>query len=109
MGEKKVSAIIGDYGFMFWFTERARDLATKSPIFLSALNQLPSMAAALSSNDKIIILTANGKSLDPMRDLLLRVCGVDATDSHFVIVGCENVKHFGEEVAKGLKVDYEKA
>ena len=104
-----VSVITGDCGFMMWFTERARSLCTKKPILLSALMQLPTMIAACAPEDKIIVMTANGKSLMPMLDLIQRHNGMDTMADQIVIVGCEDVPYFGEPVAKGLKVDAPKA
>lgn len=106
---KDVSAITGDCGFMMWFIERARKLAVKTPVFLSPLMQLPSIVAGCSPADKVLILTANGPSLEPMLDLIQRQCGVDSHETRFVFVGCENVPQFGEPVQKGLKVDTDKA
>ena len=94
---------------MFWFVERVRKIASKKCISLSPLMQLPGMVAACAPSDKILVLTANGKSLNPMSDLIQRQCGVDNQSTKFIFVGCENVPHFGVEVAKGLKVDVEKA
>lgn len=71
--------------------------------------QLPTMVACCSPKDKIIVMTANGKSLDPMLDLIKRQCGIDGQNTHLVFVGCEDVPNFGEEVEKGLQVDVEKA
>ncbi|CAB9529340.1 Dimethlysulfonioproprionate lyase [Seminavis robusta] len=106
---KDVSVISGDCGFMFWFVERCRKIASKKIISLSPLMQLPIMVAACAPKDKILVLTANGKSLDPMHDLIKRQCGIDGQNTQFIIVGCENVPHFGVEVAKGLQVDVDKA
>lgn len=106
---KDVSVITGDCGFMFWFVERVRNIASKKCISLSPLMQLPGMVAACGPKDKILVLTANGKSLDPMRELIQRQCGVDSRNDQFVVVGCEDVPHFGVEVEKGLMVDVEKA
>ena len=106
---KDVSVITGDCGFRFWFVERVRKIASKKIISLSPLMQLPIMVAACAPQDKILVLTANGKSLDPMQDLIKRQVGVDGQDTQFIFVGCENVPHFGKEVAEGLKVDVAKA
>jgi hypothetical protein len=106
---KAVTVITGDCGFMFWFVERVRKIASKTIISLSPLMQLPIMVAACAPRDKILVLTANGKSLDPMLDLIKRQCGIDGQNTQFVFVGCENVPNFGVEVAKGLKVDVAKA
>jgi hypothetical protein len=105
-----VSAITGDCGFMMWFTDRVKRICgLRKPVLLSALMQLPTMVAASAPDDKIIIMTANGQSLLPMRDLIKRQCGVDSQDSQFVFVGCEDVPHFGDPVQKGLQVDVVKA
>jgi len=106
---KDVSVITGDCGFMFWFVERVRKIASKKCISLSPLMQLPGMAAACGPKDKILVLTANGNSLNPMRDLIKRQCGVDSQDTKFIFVGCEHVPYFGEEVANGSKVNEGKA
>ena len=44
-----------------------------------------------------------------MRPLIRDECGVDTQDQRYVIVGCQDVNHFGPEVAAGDKVDTEKA
>lgn len=106
---KDVSVITGDCGFMFWFVERVRKIASKKIISLSPLMQLPFMVAACAPRDKILVLTANGKSLAPMYDLIKRQIGADGQDTRFIVVGCEDVPHFGQEVAEGLMVDVEKA
>lgn len=94
---------------MMWFVERAKEINTKKPILLSSLMLLPSIVASFGPNDKVIIVTANARSLDPMQDLIKRQCGIDAQDLRFVYVGCETVPHFGEEVEAGLKVNTELA
>lgn len=107
--EQKVSAITGDCGFMMWFQDRARFLTT-TPVFLSALIQLPMIASALCKDEeKIIVMTANVRSLLPMQDLIERVAGVSKEKMHFVYVGCEDIQHFGYEVENGLQVDVAKA
>lgn len=105
---KGVSAITGDCGFMMWFQRRAAELTNK-PIFMSALNQVPTVAAAYGNINKIIIMTANAKSLWPMRELIVRQCGVGFWSKDVILVCCSDVPHFGEEVAQGLQVDAEKA
>ena len=49
-------------------------------------------------------MTANGKTLEPMRDLIRDECGVDTHDQRYVFVGCEDVDGF-DAVALGEKVD----
>jgi hypothetical protein len=107
--DQKVSAITGDCGFMMWLESRARQI-TKVPVFLSSLMQLPTISASLcKQSDKIIVLTANVKSLQPMQHLINQVTGCLEEQEHFVYVGCEDVPHFGKEVEEGLKVDTAKA
>ena len=105
---KGVSAITGDCGFMMWFQRRAAQL-THKPVFLSALNQVPTVASAYGNINKIIIMTANAASLRPMRELIVRQCGVDFWSKEVIQVCCRDVPHFGEEVAQGLHVDVEQA
>lgn len=106
--EKKVNGITGDCGFMMNFQSLAREV-TKIPIFMSSLCQLPAVTCCYAEKEQIIIMTANGKSLEPMRDLIRDECGVDTEDKRYNIVGCEDVPHFGEAVAKGDKVNTKKA
>ncbi|XP_015765068.1 PREDICTED: dimethlysulfonioproprionate lyase 7-like [Acropora digitifera] len=102
--EKKVNGITGDCGFMMYFQKLARKV-TKIPIFMSSLCQLPAVTCGYAENEQIIIMTANGKSLEPMRYLIRDECGVDTQDRRYNIVGCEDVPYFGEAVAKGEKVN----
>jgi len=103
--EKKVKAITGDCGFMMYFQDIARGCAgTDIPIFMSALVQLPAVTCAYAEDEEIIIMTANGKTLEPMRDLIRRECGVDMQQKRYHIVGCADVDGF-EQVALGGKVD----
>jgi len=106
--EKNVNGITGDCGFMMNFQGFARKI-TKIPIFMSSLCQLPAVTCGFAQKEQIIIMTANGKSLEPMRDLIRDECGVDTQDKRYNIVGCEDVPHFGPAVAKGDKVDSKKA
>ena len=106
--EKKVNGITGDCGFMMNFQSIARQV-TKIPIFMSSLCQLPAVTCAYAEKEQIIIMTANGKSLEPMRDLIRDECGVDTQDKRYHIVGCEDVPHFGQAVANGDKVNTKRA
>ena len=103
LDEKKVSAITGDCGFMMYFQPLARTL-THVPVFMSSLCQLPAITCAFASNEEIIILTANGKSLQPMSDLIKKECGVNTNEDRYHIIGCEDVEGF-EAVALGSKVN----
>ena len=106
--EKKVNGITGDCGFMMNFQSIARQI-TKIPIFMSSLCQLPAVTCGYAETEQMIIMTANGKSLEPMRGLIRDECGVDTEDKRYNIVGCEDVPHFGQAVANGDKVNTKKA
>ncbi|XP_015777049.1 PREDICTED: dimethlysulfonioproprionate lyase 7-like [Acropora digitifera] len=101
--EKKVNAITGDCGFMINFQGIARQV-TKIPVSMSSLCQLPTVTCSYAENEQIIILTANGKDLRHMKNVISVECGVDTEDLRYNIVGCEDVPYFGEAVAKGEKV-----
>jgi len=104
--EKGVKAITGDCGFMMWFQKLARQ-TTRIPIFMSSLCILPAVTCAFAHNEEIMIMTANGDSLEPMRDLIRDECGVDTEEERYHIIGCQDVDGF-EAVAEGGKVDYDK-
>lgn len=104
--QQGVSCITGDCGFMMYFQEMTRQY-TNIPVFMSALCLLPAVTCAYGKKEKIAIFTANGKSLEPMRNLIKEECGVEIHDSRYVIVGCEDIPGF-EAVALGTKVDYDK-
>eukprot|EP00928_Gymnodinium_smaydae_P020126 TRINITY_DN1777_c0_g1_i1.p1 TRINITY_DN1777_c0_g1~~TRINITY_DN1777_c0_g1_i1.p1 ORF type:complete len:583 (-),score=133.97 TRINITY_DN1777_c0_g1_i1:108-1763(-) len=106
MEAKGVSGITGDCGFMMYFQTLARRNTSK-PVFMSSLAQLPAVTCGYSRNELIAILTANGQTLRPMRNLIKEECGVDPDEKRFIIVGCEDVPGF-EAVAKGEKVDVER-
>lgn len=106
LDNKGVTGITGDCGFMFYFQALARQ-HTKKPVFMSALCQLPAVTCAYAKDELICIMTANGKTLRPMRDLIKDECGVDPEEERFVIVGCEEVPGF-QAVAEGGKVDVQK-
>lgn len=88
---------------MFWFQELARRYTDK-PVLMSSLVQLPSITIAFAHHEQVAIFTANGRTLEPMHDLIARSCGVDVHDNRYVIVGCENVPGF-EAVERGEKVN----
>jgi len=104
--EKNVSAITGDCGFMMYFQSIARSI-TKLPVFMSSLCVLPAVTCAYSQNEQVLIFTANGAALEPMRDLIRDECGVDTQQERYHIIGCEDVPGF-EAVALGTKVKYNK-
>ncbi|CAK0858240.1 unnamed protein product [Prorocentrum cordatum] len=105
---KGVNGITGDCGFMMWLQPMIRRMGcTKIPVFMSSLVQLPAITRAYADDEKIAIFTANGKTLDPMKDLISDECGIDTHDERYIIVGCEDVPGF-EAVALGEKVDVPK-
>lgn len=106
LDRKGVSGITGDCGFMMYFQELART-HTKKPVFMSSLAQLPAVTCAFGRDELIAVMTANGASLKPMRNLIKDECGVDPEDRRYVFVGCEDVPGF-EAVALGEKVDVPK-
>ena len=96
--EKKVNRITGDCGFMMKFQSIARQV-TKIPIFMSSLCQPPAVTCSYAQKEQMIIMTANGESLEPMRNLISDECGVDTQDQRYIIVGCEDAPHFCQAVA----------
>jgi len=100
-----VCGITGDCGFMMAFQPLARDVATV-PVFMSSMVQCPMISVAFDKYDKIIILTANSKTLAPQKEILLSQCGFDVDDDRFVIYGCQDIPGF-DAVARGAKVDVE--
>jgi len=103
---KGVSGITGDCGFMMYFQALARQ-NTSIPVFMSALAQTPAVTCGFSQYELIGVMTANGASLRPMRNLIKDECGVDPEERRFIMVGCENVPGF-EAVALGGKVNVAK-
>jgi len=102
---KGVSGITGDCGFMMAFQPIAAQIASV-PVFMSSMMQCPMVSIAFDKYDKVLILTANSKTLKPQKDALLSHCGFDVDDARFMIFGCEDVPGF-DAVAKGEKVDVE--
>jgi hypothetical protein len=93
---KGVSGITGDCGFMIHIQNLVRELTTK-PVFMSALLQLPLLIKSYGENEKIAILTANGQSLNLMKELIYELCNIDISSIRLVLVGCEDVA-LGEKV-----------
>jgi len=101
--EKNVDVITSSCGFMMYFQDIAREVSTV-PVFLSSLCLLPAITCALAENEQVIIMTANGKSLEGMKDLIRSLCGVKTQGERFNIVGCQNVDGF-EKLALREKLD----
>ena len=64
MQEEKVNGITGDCGFMMNLQSLSR-IITKIPIFMSSLCQLPAVTCGYAEKEQIIIMTANGTTLEP--------------------------------------------
>jgi len=103
---KGVSGITGDCGFMMYFQQLARRHATV-PVFMSSLAQLPAVTCGFSKYELIGVMTANGATLRPMRNLIKDECGVDPEERRFIMIGCEKVPGF-DAVAAGGKVNVAK-
>lgn len=104
MEAEECFGIAGNCGFMHFYQEFVRDYATV-PVFMSALVQVPTMAAALEPDERILILTANESSFMESRDALLSAEGRPFCDFNRVLVrGCEHVPGF-EAVANADLVD----
>eukprot|EP00435_Cladocopium_sp_Y103_P048651 s2477_g14.t1 len=104
MEAEECFGITGNCGFMHFYQEFVRDYATV-PVFMSALVQVPTMAAALEPDERILILTANESSFMESRDALLSAGGRPFCDFNRVLVrGCEHVPGF-EAVANADLVD----
>lgn len=91
--DKQVSVITSDCGFFMWFQKEARQYTAK-----------PAIHAALGTDGKIAIFSANSESLQPMHDTVAREMGVDWNADCYVLVGCQDVEGF-EAVATGEPVD----
>jgi hypothetical protein len=104
--EQGCNGITGDCGFMMAFQKIARDVADV-PVFMSSMVQCPMISLAFDTYEKVLVLTANSKSLVPQKEALLSHCGFDVNDGRFQIQGCQDVPGF-DAVAKGDKVDVAK-
>jgi len=100
---KGVNGITGDCGFMMYFQQLVRR-HTAIPVFMSSLAQAPAITCGFSKYELIGVMTANGESLRPMRNLIKDECGVDPEERRYIMIGCENVPGF-DAVAKGGKVN----
>ena len=101
--DRGVAGITSDCGFMMHYQRLARR-ATKLPVFMSPLAQLPAIICGFDGSDGIAIFTASAKWLEQMRVLIGESYGVDIAASRFVVVGCEDVPGFAG-VAMGQKVN----
>lgn len=99
-----VVGVTGNCGFMMHYQCYARHVA-EVPVFMSALIQAATMAAAMEPSERVLILTANAETLQPGKDTLLLKSGIQVTNSEkFVIRGCEKLPGF-EAVANAERVD----
>lgn len=106
---KKVMGIAGDCGFLQNYQADAREMS-RVPTFISPLLQAPMLARMYAPHEHILVVTANGAALKPQMPKLLGQCTVrdPATQKRFLVVGCEDVPGFGEEIAAGKKIDVER-
>ena len=103
--EERLVGITGDCGFMMHYQCLVRSIA-RVPVFMSALVQCPTIAAAFKNDLKILVVTANSTTLIPARDILLQTCGIKITDpERFVIEGLQDLPGF-EAVEKGEAVPF---
>jgi len=107
--EKNVMGIAGDCGFLQSYQADARKMS-RVPTFISPLLQAPMLARMYAPHEYILVVTANGAALKPQMPKLLGQCTLRdaATQKRFLVVGCEDVPGFGEEIAAGKKIDVER-
>ena len=75
--------------------QSASGRSTGLPVFMSALMQAPLVEAAIGRDAKVLLLTANSKTLLAARTVLLREAGVKVDDpSKFVVQGVERLAGF---------------
>lgn len=106
LNDQKVSGITGDCGFMI----NIQNLVVKhtdKPVFLSSLIQLPTIINTYNNDEMVAIFTANSNTLEHIRNMLEKMCGIDEKNPRFEIIGCQNVPGF-EAVDEGEKVDVDK-
>ena len=71
---------------------------------MSSLILLPTIISAYNKTEQIVIFTANYSTLEPMRDLIRKECGINTGEKRFIIIGCQDIPGF-DAVAKGEKVN----
>ena len=98
-----VRAITGDCGFMAIFQKRlANELNV--PVFLSSMLQVPFISNIIAENEKIAVLSANGKSLNDEK--LLKKVGIKNKDQ-LIIHGLEKRENFYNAIIEETgKLDY---
>lgn len=96
-----VDYITGNCGFMMNFQEFVVS-KTKIPVLMSALMQMPLIATAFGEDQKILVLTANANSFEAAYDVLIP-SSWKIPRQQVVVLGCEDIPGFGEQVAKGLQ------
>jgi len=102
-----VTGITGDCGFMMHYQCFARYIAN-IPVFMSALIQAATVAAALQPNQRVLIVTANSESLSPQIDLLTRDAGITvSSNTQFLVEGLQDLDGF-QAVAEGTAVPWSK-
>lgn len=96
--------ITGDCGFMMHYQCPVRFMA-QVPAFMSSLIQCPAIGAIFKLFEKVLVLSANSNSLEPMKETLLTQAGFDVDDpSRYEVYGLQDLDGF-DAVAKGEAVD----
>ncbi len=103
---RNVVGLSGDCGFLMAYQKQVRQY-TKLPVFMSSLLQTSIVESSIEDVDKIAILSANSKTLEPNLKNLLTECGIQVNIDKVYVIGCEDVEGF-DAVAKGEKVDSKK-
>lgn len=91
-----VRAITTSCGFLAIYQQELA-AAVSIPVFTSSLLQIPMIQRMISPQRKIVIVTAHGEKLSQQH---LRGAGVQADESHYVIVGLEGKKEFYDTFVK---------
>eukprot|EP00971_Amphidinium_carterae_P253109 5025295-Amphidinium_carterae.2 len=71
---------------LFWrWSEGSQMVSSSWSSAVSVLLQCPVMSCAFDTSEKMMIMTANGHSLKPQKEVLLSSCGFDVEEDRFVI------------------------
>ncbi len=98
-----VAGISGDCGFMINYQQFIQK-QTELPVFMSSVLLAPAILPLIDPSEKVAIMTANSKSLEPALPGMLEQCGLQGGIDRFLVVGCQDVPGF-DAVANAKKVD----
>jgi hypothetical protein len=102
---RNVVGIAGDCGFMMHYQCLVRHLSQHTPVFMSSLIFAGTLSCLCRPHERVLILTANDKTLVPGKDKLLRESGITVTDDDKILIrGCQDIPGF-DAVLKAEKVD----